>query len=151
MLKKIRIHVLFLGLGYWLGFVAVPYAHAQQTLGGITGALTDKSGGALLDASVTIVSEQTTLSRTQKTNAAGTYEFVNLPIGTYNITFTREGFQTQTVPSILVQANRMTTVNATLDVGKVTSTITVNESPLLNATDTTNGYALDKLQIESIP
>ncbi len=76
---------------------------------------------------------------------------MNLPIGTYNITFTHDGFQTQTVPSILVQANRTTTVNPTLDVGKVTSTITVNESPLLNATDTTNGYALDKLQIESIP
>ena len=151
MFKKIRFYILFLALGHWLAFLVVPCAHAQQTLGGIAGALTDKSGGALSDATVTIVSEQTTLSRTQKTNAAGTYEFVNLPIGTYDITFTREGFQTQTVPSILVQANRTTTVNATLDVGKVTSTITVNESPLLNETDTTNGYALDKSQIESIP
>ena len=107
--------------------------------------------GALVRRDSDDVNEQTTLSRTQKTNAIGTYEFVNLPIGTYNVTFSREGFQTQTVPSILVQANRTTTVNATLDVGKVTSTITVNESPLLNATDTTNGYALDKSQIESIP
>src|SRR3984957_17246231 len=151
MSKRIRVYVLFLGLCFWVTFLFVPCAQAQQTLGGITGAVADKSGGALTDTTVTVVSEQTKLSRTQKTNGAGTYEFVNLPIGTYNITFTREGFQTQNVPSILVQANRTSTVNATLDVGKVTSTITVNESPLLNATDTTNGYALDRSQIESIP
>ena len=151
MFKKIRLFVLISASCYWLTLSFVPCAQAQQTLGGITGAVTDKSGGALADATVTIVSEQTTLNRMQKTNGTGTYDFVNLPIGTYNITFTLEGFQTQTVPSILVQANRTTTVNAALDVGKVTTTITVNETPLLNATDTTNGYALDKSQIESIP
>jgi len=151
MFKKIRFFLLPLAFGSWLAFLVVPCAYAQQTLGGITGAVTDKSGGVLTDAAVTIISEQTTLSRTQKTNGAGTYEFVNLPIGTYNITFTRNGFQTQTVPSILVQANRTATVNATLEVGQVTSSITVNETPLLNASDTTNGYALDKSQIESIP
>ena len=151
MFKMTRFYVLVLASCCWVALPFVPRAQAQQTLGGVTGAVVDKSGGALTDATVTVVNEQTTFSRTQKTNAAGAYEFVNLPIGTYNVTFTREGFQTQTVPSILVQANRTATVNATLDVGKVTSSITVNETPLLNATDTTNGYALDKSQIESIP
>jgi hypothetical protein len=151
MFKKIRFFVLSLAICSWLAFLVVPCAYSQQTLGGISGAVTDKSGGVLIDAAVTIISEQTTLSRTQKTNGAGTYEFVNLPIGTYSITFTRDGFQAQTVPAILVQANRTVTVNATLEVGQVTSSITVNETPLLNATDTTNGYALDKSQIESIP
>ena len=118
MFKKIQFCVLLVASCYWLTLPFVPCAQAQQTLGGITGAVTDKSGGALADTTVTIVSEQTTLSRTQKTNGTGTYDFVNLPIGTYNITFTREGFQTQTVPSILVQANRTATINVTLDVRK---------------------------------
>src|ERR1700722_3666689 len=113
MFKKIRAYILFLGFCYWIALLFVPCTQAQQTLGGITGAVADKSGGALTDTTVTVVSEQTTLSRTQKTNGAGTYEFVNLPIGPYIITFTRAGFQTQTVPSILLQANRTSTVNVT--------------------------------------
>jgi hypothetical protein len=50
-----------------------------------------------------------------------------------------------------VQANRTATVNANLQIGEVGQTITVEESPLLNAVDTTNGYILEKEQIDSIP
>ena len=43
-----------------------------------------------------------------------------------------------------MQADRTATVNATLKVGEVGTTITVEETPLINAVDTTNGYVLDK-------
>jgi len=62
-----------------------------------------------------------------------------------------QGFQAQNVPSILVQANRTATVNAELKVGNVNQSITVEETPMLNAVDMTNGYVLDKLQIDSVP
>src|ERR1700724_3939736 len=55
------------------------------------------------------------------------------------------------MPSITVQADRTATVNSALKVGQVGTTITVEESPLINAVDTTNGYILEKQQIESIP
>ena len=51
----------------------------------------------------------------------------------------------------MVQANRTATVNASLKVGQVGQTVTVEETPLMNAVDTTNGYVLEKQQIESIP
>src|SRR5208282_5323990 len=102
----------------------VPGAQAQ-TLGGITGTVTDASGAAVVDALVTLVGDQTTLTRTQKTNSNGSYEFVNLPIGTYTLTFTHDSFQTQRIPSITVQADRTATVNATLKVGQVSTTVTV--------------------------
>ena len=55
-------------------------------------------------------------------------------------------------PSILVQANRTATVNVSLKVGQVSTTVTVEDkSPLMNAVDTTNGYVLEKSQIQSIP
>ncbi|HEV2215462.1 MAG TPA: carboxypeptidase-like regulatory domain-containing protein, partial [Terracidiphilus sp.] len=60
---------------------------AQQTLGGVTGQVTDTSGAALPDATVTIVGEQTSLTRTTKTNATGIYTFVNLPTGIYMLTY----------------------------------------------------------------
>ena len=38
-----------------------------------------------------------------------------------------------------------------MQVGQVATTITVEETPLINSVDTTNGYILDRVQIESIP
>src|SRR6202050_5404854 len=124
---------------------------AQQTLGGITGAVTDASGAALPDTTVTLVGSQTPLTRTKKSDATGVYTFVNLPIGSYTLTFTHASFETQKIPSITVQANRTLTVNAALSVGAVSTTVTVEETPLINAVDTTNGYVLDKVQMESVP
>ncbi len=129
----------------------IPFARAQQTLGGVTGTVTDKTGSVLPDTVVTIVQDQTKLTRTQKTNANGTYDFVNLPIGTYTLTYTHEGFQTQRVPSITVQADRTATVNAILPVGQVGTVVEVMADPLMNAVDTTNGYILEKNQIDSVP
>ena len=100
---------------------------------------------------VTIVGDQTKLTREQTTNVSGVYLFVNLPIGAYTLTFTQPNFQAVTVPSILVQANRTATVNAELKVGNVTESIVVEETPLMNDVDTTNGYVMDKLQIDSVP
>lgn len=126
-------------------------ALSQRTLGGITGAVTDKTGSVLPETNVTIVGDQTQLTRSQKTNANGIYDFVDLPIGTYTLTFTHEGFQSQKIPSIVVQADRTVTVNATLPVGQVGTVVEVDAVPLVNAVDTTNGYILEKNQIDAVP
>jgi Carboxypeptidase regulatory-like domain len=124
---------------------------AQQTLGGITGAVTDTSGAIVPGTDVTAVEDQTSLTRTTKTDASGGYTFVNLPIGSYTLTFKHDSFQSQKIPSITVQADRTVTVNAALKVGSVSTTITVEETPLINAVDTTNGYVMDKAQLEDVP
>jgi len=124
---------------------------AQQTLGGITGTVTDKSGSVLPESSVTIVADQTKLTRMQKTNGNGAYDFVNLPIGIYTVTVSHEGFQRERLPAILVQANRTATLNITLNVGQVGTTIDVEAAPIMNAVDTTNGYILEQQQIAAVP
>jgi len=126
-------------------------ARAQQTLGAIGGTVNDNSAALLNDVTVTVVEDQTKLTRTTKTNNDGGYQLVNLPIGTYTVTFTHDGFETQNMPSIVVQANRTVSLNATLKIGAITTSVTVTETPLLNAVDTTNGYVLEKSQIDAIP
>ena len=111
----------------------------------------ESTGSVLPGTVVTVVGDETTLTRSQTSSTTGSYDFVNLPIGSYTLTFTHEGFQTQRVPSIVVQANRTATVNTTMQVGQVATTITVEETPLINSSDTTNGYILDRAQIEAIP
>ncbi len=125
---------------------------AQQTLGGITGEVTDPSGSVIPNASVTVVEEQTALTRTTATSATGSYAFVNLPIGTYTLTYAASGFETQKTPNITVQGNRTATLNAQLKIAAAAGdTIEVDATPLMNAVDTTNGYVMDKSQIEDVP
>src|SRR5215472_6035475 len=150
MRKRIRPFLCFVAPFLVIPFLALisaftPLAKPQQTLGGITGTVTDISGGTIAGATVSLVSDETKLTRAQTTNSSGSYSFVNLPIGHYTLTFTQQGFQAQSVPSILVQANRTATVNAELKIGNVNQTVTVVETPLLNSVDTTNGYVMDKL------
>src|ERR1022692_2647889 len=147
MAKKMKLGI-FLLAGF---FQFSRCALAQQTLGGITGTVADKSGSVLPDTAMTIVGDQTKLTRTQKTNGNGAYDFVNLPIGTYTVTVAHEGFQTEKLPSILVQANRTATLNVALKVGQVGTTIEVEAAPTMNAVDTTNGYVLEDQQIQAVP
>jgi hypothetical protein len=139
--------IIFLGIA----FVLAPAARAQQTLGGITGSVTDASGASVSDTLITLVNDQTKLTRTLNANSSGIYDFVNLPIGTYTLTFSHDGFETQKIPSITVQADRTATLNVTLKVGQAATTVTVEANPLLNAVDTTNGYILEKDQILDVP
>src|SRR5271168_4344334 len=124
---------------------------AQQTLGGIAGTVTDASGGTVPDTAVTAVEDSTGLTRTASSNSNGAYAFVNLPIGTYSVMMNHEGFDSQKFPNILVKADRTDTLNATLKVASVSTSVEVEATPLINATHTTNGYVLAKQQIDSIP
>jgi hypothetical protein len=133
-------------------FLLQPYAmEAQQTLGGITGTVVDPSGSAVPGAEVKATSEDTKLERTAQSNAQGSYVFNDLPIGKYTVTFTKEGFSTERYPGILVQADRTVQLQSQLKVGTVADSVEVDVNPLLNAVDTTNGYVMDRAQIEAVP
>lgn len=130
---------------------SAPLLLAQQTFGGITGTVSDSSGGIIAGVTIKLVEEHTGLSRKATTNTSGEYLFPNLPIGDYLLTYTRDGFETQKLPHIPVQGQRTATLNVQLKPGATSTTIEVQETPLLNAVDTTNGYILESAQIDSIP
>ncbi len=124
---------------------------AQQTLGGITGEVTDASGGVIPNVTVSLTHEQTSVTRSTKTNDQGEYTFVNLPIGTYTLTYTADGYQAQKTPHITVEADRTATLNVSLKVGQASTTVEVEAAPLMNAADTTNGYVMEQQQIDNVP
>jgi hypothetical protein len=126
-------------------------ALAQQTLGSINGTVTDSSGAVVQNASIKARGAATNLEVTATCNADGSFSIADLPIGSYQVTFTKDGFQTAVYPQIIVQGNRTVTVNAKLKPGAISSTVTVEATPLLNETDTTNGYTMGVQQIESVP
>src|SRR5258708_7479191 len=124
---------------------------AQQTLGSINGTVTDSSGAVVQSAIVKIHNAATGLEQTTNTKSDGSFSIVDLPIGTYIVTFSQNGFKTEVHSQIPVQGNRTTTVNGSLQPGEVSAQVTVTASPLLDQTDTTNGYTLGSELIESTP
>ncbi len=124
---------------------------AQQTLGAINGTVTDSSGAVVQGVNVKVHSLSTNLEVNATSKTDGAFSVADLPIGTYEVTFSREGFQSSSYPQIIVQGNRTATLNAKLNPGRVSTTVTVEATPLLNQTDTTTGYTLNELQITDMP
>ncbi|MGA2133698.1 MAG: TonB-dependent receptor [Bryobacteraceae bacterium] len=124
---------------------------AQDVLGAITGTVKDSTGAAVPDAAVKVQNVGTNLEVAQRTQANGSYIAQNLPAGSYKVTFTKEGFETETHTQVLVNANRTTTVDGSLRVGTIATTVEVTATPLMNQVDTTNGYVVDQLTIEETP
>jgi Carboxypeptidase regulatory-like domain/TonB dependent receptor len=132
-------------------FLLTPPSKAQQTLGAITGTVTDPTGAAVPDATVKATNLATNLEVTAQSKSNGTYEIPQLPAGTYKMTFTKDGFKTESHTEILVNGNRTTTVDSALTVGEVTSSVEVTAVPLMNQVDTTSGYVVDALTIQNTP
>src|SRR4029077_13698018 len=133
-----------------LFFLLAP-CYSQQSLGSINGTVTDSSGGVVAGAAVKVRNLATNDERKVFTNNDGSYQLADLAIGTYEVSFSRNGFETELHSQVIVQGNRTATVNGALQPGQVSATVTVTGTPLLDETDTTNGYILDSELVQSIP
>jgi len=117
----------------------------------MNGTVTDSSGAVIPQATVKIRNLATNLQVSADTKSDGSFSAADLPIGTYQVAFSKEGFQSTVFSQISVQGNRTATVNAALKPGATSESVTVDATPLLNETDTTTGYVLDDKQIAEIP
>ena len=71
------------------------YSQAVST-GTITGQVTDPTGAAVTDATVTLIDNATSLSRTTTTNDAGGFSFPLLPVSVYTVKVDEKGFRSAT-------------------------------------------------------
>jgi len=136
---------------FFVGSALSSVAFGQATLGSINGTVTDASGAVVQGATISARAIATNLEVTAKSKNDGSFEIGDLPIGTYEMKFTRDGFTTAVYPQIIVQGNRSSTVNAKLAAGAVATTVTVNATPLMNQVDTTIGYVVDTNTIATTP
>jgi Carboxypeptidase regulatory-like domain len=127
------------------------FGFGQQTLGSLNGTVVDSSGAAVPGASVAVTNAAINYSTTTTTSGTGFYQVFNLPIGTYTVKISHAGFETTQYKGIPIQEASAKTLNVSLKVGQVSESIEVTATPLLNATDATNGYTLDSAQIDMTP
>lgn len=132
-------------------FVA-PSSWAQQAQGTISVVVVDPTGGVVTGADLKLVDQATNDVRTAVTQDAGNYTFVNLSFGTYKLTVTKGGFETQGY-NIVVQTNRNTDVHVTLKVGSTTQVVEVEggAAPLIETTSSATNMTIDTKQIEDLP
>src|SRR5579871_40069 len=131
--------------------LSIPTAVAQQTLGSMNGTVTDISGAVVQGASVKARALATNLEVSATSKPDGSFSIADLPIGTYEVSIIKEGFEKAVYQQIVVQGNRTTTLNGHLHPGATSETVTVEATPLLNQTDTTTGYTLNEVQIQDTP
>ena len=118
--RSVRI-VLFLGM--FIALSSMPaWAQATST-SAVSGLVTDQSGAAIPDATVTLIDTATNATQTASTNQAGRYIFVNVSPGSYRVVFTKSGFNTFKVEAQKVEVGTAATVNATLEVGSTATTV----------------------------
>lgn len=127
-------------------------AYAQQA-SGIAGAVRDASGGVLpgvaVEASSPALIERV---RVASTDGEGRYNIVNLPPGTYSVTFTLQGFGTLRREGIVLTAGFTAPVNADLQVSTLAETITVSgETPLVDTQNVRRQTVLTSETLDVLP
>ena len=143
-LRCVFVMLLFVG---W--FISLP-AMAQRITGDIAGDVTDSTGAVLPNVTVTVVNTGTNLSRSGVTSATGTFRITELPIGTYKVTASAEGFKSA-VQTAEVQAGAVIQASFRLTVGQRTETVEVEgTAPLVELSPNNNNY-VDNQKIENVP
>ncbi len=123
-----------------------------QTLGEITGVVTDPSGAVVVGANVTVNNPQINLTRTATTNEAGNYNFPALLPGSYDVRVEMQGFQSGIRTGVVLQVQQVARLDFRLQVGAVSETIEVSGgAPLLVTESATLGTVIENQRIIELP
>ena len=94
----------------------------------VNGSVTDTSGAVIVGATVTLTNQATSVHTTITTNAEGFYAVPDLPVGTYTVTVSMQGFEAYQVTGIILHPTIVATVSAVLSPGQITARVEVHAS-----------------------
>jgi hypothetical protein len=127
-------------------------ALAQRATASIAGSIVDASEAAVPAATVTVKNVATGIERTVESNELGFYTVTALPAGPYSVTVTKAGFQTQSVPQLVLEVDQNATINLTLTVGSVSEAVEVTADAVSVDTRTaTLNTVISQKQIAELP
>src|SRR6266581_1796376 len=115
-----------------LGFTAIllcwnvlPTWAQMGSVGTVDVLVLDSSGAAVQGAKLVLQDLATNELRSVETQGVGTATFASVPLGTYKLTITKTGFQSEVLSTVVVQGGRVTDVKVSLQVGAATEKIIV--------------------------
>jgi len=128
-------------------------AHAQQAQASVAGVARDASGNVVPGVTVEVAGPALIERvRTGVTDGRGFYRIIDLPGGTYTVTFTLSGFTTYRREGIQLEGSFTATVNADMRVGTLAETVIVtSESPIVDVQSAKREDVLRRDVITSLP
>jgi hypothetical protein len=148
-MKKLLAALFVLAL---LLFYLASGSNAQTVQGVITGTVTDPSGAAVPDATITITHAGTGASLSTTTGTDGTYRFPLVPPGSYVIDIKSASFKEVRTTGIVVEASQTVPFNARLEIGTASQVVEVTSQVALVQTATSDlGIQVDRKTIENAP
>jgi hypothetical protein len=148
-MRKIRI-------GGWLlvclFVLSAGTASAQVSTGTISGTVKDSSGAVLPGTKVVVQNEGTSISRTVEADENGHYTVPSLNPGSYRVTGTRDGFQTEVRAGLVLSVAQEQVVDLSMTVGSVSQSVVVTgAAPLVESTTASVGSLVDDKTIRELP
>ena len=132
-------------------FAAIPAA--AQFRASLQGTVTDPQGDAIPDATVTLTSKETNVSKSVTTSGSGVYAIPGLSPGRYMLTVEKTGFAKQVLDDIPIVSEQAQSQDVRLQVSKATTTVTVSAAagPVIDTETATLSGTLSGQQIQSLP
>jgi len=132
--------------------VFVPLSFAQTTTGDINGAVTDPSNAPIPGASLTLTDQVTGATRKTTSDAQGGFAFLQVPVGTYTITGTKDSFKTVSQKGVEVHVATVTNATLQLPVGAASEVVNVEAAALsLNTENGEVGGTMLSNQVSQLP
>ena len=133
-------------------FALISLSAIGQTLGQLTGRITDATGAAVAGASVTLVNIATNASRSTVTTGDGDYTFASIPPGIYNVKVEHAGFRIAAANSVEVQVQQTVRQDLSLEVGQVNESVQVSASAdLLQTENLAMGTVVENKMLTELP
>uniref|UniRef100_Q01NB5 TonB-dependent receptor n=1 Tax=Solibacter usitatus (strain Ellin6076) TaxID=234267 RepID=Q01NB5_SOLUE len=133
-------------------FALTATSGTSQTLGQITGRITDSSGAAVSAAKVTLVNTATNAVRSTLSTEDGDYTFPSLPPGVYNVRTEHSGFRIAAANHLEVQVQQSVRQDLTLEVGQVSESVEVSASAdLLQTENLAVGTVVENRMLTELP
>jgi hypothetical protein len=133
-----------------LGFA--PSIRAQAISGNLVGVIQDSTGASVANAAVEATNEGTNSKTSARSNGNGEYRFTNLPSGTYSLTAAATGFTAASLRGVALDVGKVATVNLTLQVGQVATSLEVAEAAAnIDTTTATIGTSFGTREARALP
>jgi hypothetical protein len=151
-MSKVRGYAVVLCLLAGTGLL-VTQARAQAIYGSIFGTVTDKTGAAVPNATITVTDVSKGTAVTATSNATGDYAVAHLIPDVYDLKCDAKGFQTFVTTGINVLADTAPRIDPVMQVGTQATTVQVNadEEPILKTDRSDVGTIFNEQQVANLP
>ena len=141
-----RVTTLFLALSLLV------FAQSEIGSASLSGTVTDPSGAIVAGAKVTVSNVATGLVRSLTTTDAGFFNFVRLPVGTYNVEVQQGGFNALKIDALPLTVGGQTSLDLKLQVTSATASVDVNtDLPLIETTRAHTATAVNEKAVRDLP